>query len=151
MVHSRRSDLSLGLMGHSQEVNCLDSKNGLIISGSRDQTARIWTLTSSSPLATIPMFDRVWSVAISPTQRNYEEEVETVTMAQVTKVVESSMQSRNMEWWGFVLQWNLLHALETVLGDPANLRAMARIDVPSWWSWTNLATFAGSGITSCYQ
>ncbi|MEQ2305867.1 hypothetical protein AMECASPLE_002354 [Ameca splendens] len=69
MVHSRRSDLSLGLMGHSQEVNCLDSKNGLIVSGSRDQTARIWTLTSSSPLATIPMFDRVWSVAISPTQR----------------------------------------------------------------------------------
>uniref|UniRef100_A0A3Q2Q6R0 F-box and WD repeat domain containing 4 n=1 Tax=Fundulus heteroclitus TaxID=8078 RepID=A0A3Q2Q6R0_FUNHE len=71
MVHSRRSHMSLGLTGHSQEVNCLDSKNGLIISGSRDQTARMWTLTSNSPLATIPMFDRVWSVAISPTQSSF--------------------------------------------------------------------------------
>uniref|UniRef100_A0A3B3VP21 F-box and WD repeat domain containing 4 n=1 Tax=Poecilia latipinna TaxID=48699 RepID=A0A3B3VP21_9TELE len=71
LVHSRRRNLSLGLMGHSQEVNCLDSKNGLIISGSRDRTARMWTLTSSSPLGTIPMFDRVWSVAISPTQSSF--------------------------------------------------------------------------------
>lgn len=31
------------LSGHNQEVNCLDSKDGLIISGSRDQTARVST------------------------------------------------------------------------------------------------------------
>ncbi|XP_072247723.1 F-box/WD repeat-containing protein 4 isoform X3 [Leuresthes tenuis] len=71
LVHSRRSDLPLGLSGHSQEVNCLDSKDGLIISGSRDRTARIWTLTSSFPRATIPMFDRVWSVAINPTLSSF--------------------------------------------------------------------------------
>ncbi|XP_013860504.1 F-box/WD repeat-containing protein 4 [Austrofundulus limnaeus] len=71
LVHSRRSDVSWGLAGHSQEVNCLDSKNGLIVSGSRDRTVGIWTLTSSSPRATIAMFDRVWSVAISPTLSSF--------------------------------------------------------------------------------
>ncbi|KAM4591528.1 F-box/WD repeat-containing protein 4 isoform 1-T1 [Odontesthes bonariensis] len=71
LVHSRRSDLPLRLSGHTQEVNCLDSKDGLIISGSRDRTTRIWTLNSSFPRATIPMFDRVWSVAISPTLSSF--------------------------------------------------------------------------------
>lgn len=33
----------LELSGHNQEVNCLDSKNGLIISGSRDRTTRVRT------------------------------------------------------------------------------------------------------------
>ncbi|CAG6018132.1 unnamed protein product [Menidia menidia] len=69
MVHNRRRNLPFRLSGHCQEVNCLDSKDRIIISGSRDRTARIWTLTSSSPMATIPMFDRVWSVAINPTLR----------------------------------------------------------------------------------
>ncbi|XP_038124461.1 F-box/WD repeat-containing protein 4 [Cyprinodon tularosa] len=71
VVHNRRNRMSLQLIGHSQEVNCLDTKDGLIISGSRDRTARMWTLTSSSPLATISMIDRVWSVAISPTQSSF--------------------------------------------------------------------------------
>ncbi|KAM6916548.1 F-box/WD repeat-containing protein 4 isoform 3-T3 [Xenentodon cancila] len=71
LIHSRGSDVTLGFIGHSQEVNCLDSKDELIISGSRDRTARIWTLTSRSPRATIPMFDRVWSVAISPTGSSF--------------------------------------------------------------------------------
>ncbi|XP_076598932.1 F-box/WD repeat-containing protein 4 [Chaetodon auriga] len=71
LVHSRRSDVSMELSGHDQEVNCLDSKDGLIISGSRDRTTRIWTLTSSCPRHTIPMFDRVWSVAISPTLSSF--------------------------------------------------------------------------------
>ncbi|XP_041644757.1 F-box/WD repeat-containing protein 4 [Cheilinus undulatus] len=66
LVHSRKSDTSMELSGHNQEVNCLDSKDGLIISGSRDRTARIWTLTSSCTRNIIPMYDRVWSVAISP-------------------------------------------------------------------------------------
>ncbi|XP_054456244.1 F-box/WD repeat-containing protein 4 [Anoplopoma fimbria] len=71
LVHSRRRDMSVELSGHNQEVNCLDSKDGLIISGSRDRTTRIWTLTSSCPRDTIPMYDRVWSVAISPTLRSF--------------------------------------------------------------------------------
>ncbi|XP_078016782.1 F-box/WD repeat-containing protein 4 isoform X3 [Epinephelus lanceolatus] len=71
LVHSRRSDMLVELSGHNQEVNCLDSKDRLIISGSRDRTARIWTLTSSCPRDTIPMYDRVWSVAISPTLRSF--------------------------------------------------------------------------------
>uniref|UniRef100_A0A3Q4AZC2 F-box domain-containing protein n=1 Tax=Mola mola TaxID=94237 RepID=A0A3Q4AZC2_MOLML len=68
LVHSRGRGrgMSMELSGHNQEVNCLDSKNGLIISGSRDQTTRIWTLSSTCPRDTIPMYDRVWSVAISP-------------------------------------------------------------------------------------
>ncbi|XP_008294382.1 F-box/WD repeat-containing protein 4 [Stegastes partitus] len=71
LVHSRRNHVSLELLGHNQEVNCLDSKDGLIVSGSRDRTARIWTLTSRSPRDTIPMYDRVWSVAISPTLSSF--------------------------------------------------------------------------------
>ncbi|XP_069580514.1 F-box/WD repeat-containing protein 4 isoform X1 [Brachyistius frenatus] len=71
LVHSRRSDASVELLGHDQEVNCLDCKDGLVISGSRDRTARIWTLTSTSPRDTIPMYDRVWSVAISPTLSSF--------------------------------------------------------------------------------
>lgn len=67
LVHSRNRDMSVELSGHNQEVNCLDSKDGLIISGSRDRTARIWTLSSSCSNNVIPMYDRVWSVAISPT------------------------------------------------------------------------------------
>ncbi|CAJ1066566.1 F-box/WD repeat-containing protein 4 [Xyrichtys novacula] len=71
LVHSRRSDMSMELSGHNQEVNCLDSKDGLIVSGSRDRTARIWTLTSSCTRHIIPMYDRVWSVAISPTLSSF--------------------------------------------------------------------------------
>lgn len=44
LVHSRTSDESVALSGHNQEVNCLDSKDGLIISGSRDRTTRVRTL-----------------------------------------------------------------------------------------------------------
>ncbi|KAK5853463.1 hypothetical protein PBY51_014612 [Eleginops maclovinus] len=69
LVHSRGRDTFVELSGHNQEVNCLDAKEGLIVSGSRDRTARIWTLSSSCPRDTIHMSDRVWSVAISPTLR----------------------------------------------------------------------------------
>ncbi|CAB1426268.1 unnamed protein product [Pleuronectes platessa] len=71
LAHSRTTDWLVELSGHKQEVNCLDSKDGLIISGSRDQTTRIWTLTSNNPRDTIPMYDRVWSVAISPTLSSF--------------------------------------------------------------------------------
>ncbi|XP_061546799.1 F-box/WD repeat-containing protein 4 isoform X2 [Phycodurus eques] len=69
MVHGRRSESPMKLFGHNQEVNCIDSKNELIISGSRDQTTQIWTLTSSCRRAVIPLYDRVWSVAINPALR----------------------------------------------------------------------------------
>ncbi|KAF7656774.1 hypothetical protein LDENG_00036180 [Lucifuga dentata] len=71
LVHSRRSDVSVELAGHNQEVTCLDSRDGLIISGSRDRTARIWTLASNCPRDTIPLYDRVWSVAINPTLSSF--------------------------------------------------------------------------------
>uniref|UniRef100_A0A665T2Z7 F-box domain-containing protein n=1 Tax=Echeneis naucrates TaxID=173247 RepID=A0A665T2Z7_ECHNA len=71
LVHSRTSNESVELSGHNQEVNCVDSKDGLIISGSRDRTARIWNLTSSCPRDTIHMFDRVWSVAVSPSLSSF--------------------------------------------------------------------------------
>ncbi|KAM8852536.1 F-box/WD repeat-containing protein 4 [Synchiropus picturatus] len=66
LAHSRSSRVSLEFSGHSQEVNCLDSRGGLMVSGSRDQTAQIWMLDSTYPRGTITMYDRVWSVAISP-------------------------------------------------------------------------------------
>ncbi|XP_041065567.1 F-box/WD repeat-containing protein 4 isoform X2 [Carcharodon carcharias] len=55
---------------HDQEVNCIDSRGHVIVSGSRDKTARIWSLCShqlGECLHTIRTDDRVWSVAINPT------------------------------------------------------------------------------------
>ncbi|KAM9809924.1 F-box/WD repeat-containing protein 4 isoform X3 [Syngnathus typhle] len=71
VVHNRRSESPRKLFGHNQEVNCIDSKNQLIISGSRDQTTKIWTLASSCPRDSIPLYDRVWSVAINPTLSSF--------------------------------------------------------------------------------
>ncbi|XP_078079153.1 F-box/WD repeat-containing protein 4 isoform X2 [Mustelus asterias] len=54
---------------HEQEVNCIDSRGHVIVSGSRDKTARIWSLHSNrlgECLHTIRTEDRVWSVAINP-------------------------------------------------------------------------------------
>ncbi|KAI2657856.1 F-box/WD repeat-containing protein 4 [Labeo rohita] len=48
IVHDRGSDYSVEYYGHNQEVNCIDCKGGVIC------------------LHTIPTYDRVWSVAISP-------------------------------------------------------------------------------------
>ncbi|XP_072413333.1 F-box/WD repeat-containing protein 4 isoform X1 [Chiloscyllium punctatum] len=55
---------------HDQEVNCIDSRGHVIVSGSRDKTARIWSLCSNrlgECLHKIRTEDRVWSVAINPT------------------------------------------------------------------------------------
>ncbi|XP_043568860.1 F-box/WD repeat-containing protein 4 isoform X4 [Chiloscyllium plagiosum] len=55
---------------HNQEVNCIDSRGHVIVSGSRDKTARIWSLCSNrlgECLHKIRTEDRVWSVAINPT------------------------------------------------------------------------------------
>ncbi|KAJ3610749.1 hypothetical protein NHX12_022840 [Muraenolepis orangiensis] len=66
LVHNRRGQGCAELLGHHQEVNCLDAREGLIVSGSRDHTARIWTSSSTGPRDTVSLGDRVWSVAISP-------------------------------------------------------------------------------------
>lgn len=71
VVHSRRSGTQTMLPGHSQEINCLDSRDELIISGSRDKTVKVWTLTSSSPKDTIATYDRVWSIAINPSVSSF--------------------------------------------------------------------------------
>ncbi|XP_056903897.1 F-box/WD repeat-containing protein 4 [Takifugu flavidus] len=71
LVYNRGNYKSVELSGHKQEVNCLDTKNGLIISGSRDQTTRIWTLASTYPRETLHMNDRVWSVAINPSLNSF--------------------------------------------------------------------------------
>ncbi|XP_051937088.1 F-box/WD repeat-containing protein 4 [Hippocampus zosterae] len=71
LVHNRRSDSTVKLFGHNQEVNCIDSRNELIVSGSRDQTTKIWTLASSCPRDLIPLHDRVWSVVINPTLSSF--------------------------------------------------------------------------------
>ncbi|KAJ8402737.1 hypothetical protein AAFF_G00364090 [Aldrovandia affinis] len=74
ILHNRRNSSSMECSGHKQEVNCIDSKGGVIVSGSRDRTARIWALSSNrlgECLHTIQTFDRVWSVAINPSQSSF--------------------------------------------------------------------------------
>ncbi|MBN3297189.1 FBXW4 protein, partial [Amia calva] len=74
ILHQRRSSFSVEFSAHNQEVNCIDSKGGIIVSGSRDRTARVWSLSSNrlgECLHTIPTLDRVWSVAISPSQSSF--------------------------------------------------------------------------------
>ncbi|XP_066535035.1 F-box/WD repeat-containing protein 4 [Hoplias malabaricus] len=69
IIHDRKSDYSVEYYGHNQEVNCIACKGDLIISGSRDRTAKLWALTPNQLgkcLHTIHTYDRVWSVAISP-------------------------------------------------------------------------------------
>lgn len=69
IVHCKNRDYSVEYYGHNQEVNCIDCRGDLIVSGSRDRTAKVWSLNSDQLdkcLHTIPTYDRVWSVAISP-------------------------------------------------------------------------------------
>ncbi|XP_063817953.1 F-box/WD repeat-containing protein 4 isoform X2 [Pseudophryne corroboree] len=68
-VHKVHSSASIQFTAHEQDVNCVDCHGGIIVSGSRDRTARVWSLSSSRNgqcLHTIQTDDRVWSVAISP-------------------------------------------------------------------------------------
>uniref|UniRef100_A0A8C8CW33 F-box domain-containing protein n=1 Tax=Oncorhynchus tshawytscha TaxID=74940 RepID=A0A8C8CW33_ONCTS len=62
LVHHRRNGFSVEYSGHKQEVNCPGCIGGLMVCGSRDRKARIWTLSSNCPGGTIPMNDKVWSV-----------------------------------------------------------------------------------------
>nr|XP_025044782.1 F-box/WD repeat-containing protein 4 [Pelodiscus sinensis] len=60
---------SIKFSAHEQEVNCVDCQGGIIVSGSRDRTAKVWSLASGRAghcLHTVQTEDRVWSIAISP-------------------------------------------------------------------------------------
>ncbi|XP_075830337.1 F-box/WD repeat-containing protein 4 isoform X2 [Microtus pennsylvanicus] len=68
-VHKLHSTFTVKYSAHEQEVNCVDCKGGIIVSGSRDKTAKVWPLASGrlgQCLHTIQTEDRVWSIAISP-------------------------------------------------------------------------------------
>uniref|UniRef100_G1RXY2 F-box/WD repeat-containing protein 4 n=2 Tax=Nomascus leucogenys TaxID=61853 RepID=G1RXY2_NOMLE len=68
-VHKIHSTFTVKYSAHEQEVNCVDCKGGIIVSGSRDRTAKVWPLASGrlgQCLHTIQTEDRVWSIAISP-------------------------------------------------------------------------------------
>lgn len=41
IVHYKNQDYSVRYYGHNQEVNCIDSRGELIVSGSRDKTAKV--------------------------------------------------------------------------------------------------------------
>ncbi|XP_064125482.1 F-box/WD repeat-containing protein 4 isoform X3 [Loxodonta africana] len=68
-VHKIHSTFTVKYSAHEQEVNCVDCKGGIIVSGSRDRTAKVWPFASGrlgQCLHTIQTEDRVWSIAISP-------------------------------------------------------------------------------------
>ncbi|XP_053439021.1 F-box/WD repeat-containing protein 4 isoform X1 [Nycticebus coucang] len=68
-IHKIHSTFTVKYSAHEQEVNCVDCKEGIIVSGSRDKTAKVWPLASGQLgqcLHTIQTEDRVWSIAISP-------------------------------------------------------------------------------------
>ncbi|CAO2585693.1 F-box/WD repeat-containing protein 4 [Lemmus lemmus] len=74
-VHKLHSTFTVKYSAHEQEVNCVDCKGGIIVSGSRDRTAKVWPLASGrlgQCLHTIQTEDRVWSIAISPLLRPEE-------------------------------------------------------------------------------
>ncbi|XP_028937123.1 F-box/WD repeat-containing protein 4 [Ornithorhynchus anatinus] len=68
-LHKLNGSFSIKFSAHEQEVNCVDCQGAVIVSGSRDRTAKVWSLSSSTLgqcLHTIQTEDRVWSIAISP-------------------------------------------------------------------------------------
>ncbi|XP_019357688.1 PREDICTED: F-box/WD repeat-containing protein 4 [Gavialis gangeticus] len=69
ILHEMHGSYSVKFLAHEQEVNCVDFRGGIIVSGSRDRTAKVWSLSPSRAgqcLHTIQTEDRVWSIAISP-------------------------------------------------------------------------------------
>lgn len=56
-VHKIHSTFTVKYAAHEQEVNCVDCKGGIIVSGSRDRTAKVrWSL----PYTVIPSVYREW-------------------------------------------------------------------------------------------
>ncbi|KAJ7325125.1 hypothetical protein JRQ81_018145 [Phrynocephalus forsythii] len=73
-VHKLNGSFSFKFLGHEQEVNCVDCQGGIVVSGSRDRTAKIWTLSpgrAGQCLHTVQTEDRVWSTAISPLSSSF--------------------------------------------------------------------------------
>ncbi|XP_042315470.1 F-box/WD repeat-containing protein 4 isoform X2 [Sceloporus undulatus] len=69
ILHKLNGSFSFKFLGHEQEVNCVDCQGSIVVSGSRDRTAKVWSLSPSRAgqcLHTIQTEDRVWSIAISP-------------------------------------------------------------------------------------
>ncbi|NXX02870.1 FBXW4 protein, partial [Larus smithsonianus] len=69
VLHKIHGSYSVKFSAHEQEVNCVDFQSGLIVSGSRDRTAKVWSLSAGRVgqcLHTVQTEDRVWSIAISP-------------------------------------------------------------------------------------
>ncbi|KAK2530569.1 Fbxw4 [Columba guinea] len=83
VLHKIHGSYSVKFSAHEQEVNCVDFQGGLIVSGSRDRTAKVssdipaaagaaaevWSLSTGRVgqcLHTMQTEDRVWSIAISP-------------------------------------------------------------------------------------
>ncbi|OXB67334.1 hypothetical protein ASZ78_010892 [Callipepla squamata] len=72
VLHKIHGSYSVKFSAHEQEVNCVDFQGGLIVSGSRDRTAKVWSLSTGRVgqcLHTVQTEDRVWSIAISPLLR----------------------------------------------------------------------------------
>ncbi|RMC11465.1 hypothetical protein DUI87_11584 [Hirundo rustica rustica] len=73
VLHKIHGSYSVKFSAHEQEVNCVDFQGGLIVSGSRDRTAKVWSLSTGRVgqcLHTVQTEDRVWSIAISPLLRD---------------------------------------------------------------------------------
>ncbi|NP_001091296.1 F-box and WD repeat domain containing 4 L homeolog precursor [Xenopus laevis] len=73
-IHKVHSAFSIHFTAHDQDVNCVDCHRGIIVSGSRDRTAKVWSISPSRAghcLHTIQTDDRVWSVAINPTLSSF--------------------------------------------------------------------------------
>ncbi len=59
---------------HSGDIQAVDFFHGNIISGSRDATVKLWSISSENQpncLKTIPTEDRVWSLAANPDGTNF--------------------------------------------------------------------------------
>ncbi|RXM27406.1 F-box/WD repeat-containing protein 4 [Acipenser ruthenus] len=60
ILHQKQGSFSMEYSTHNQEVKCIDSKGGVIVSSSKDKIARLWSLSSTRQgecLHTIPTLD----------------------------------------------------------------------------------------------
>uniref|UniRef100_A0A8C7KZI3 F-box and WD repeat domain containing 4 n=1 Tax=Oncorhynchus kisutch TaxID=8019 RepID=A0A8C7KZI3_ONCKI len=102
LVHHRRNGFSVEYSGHKQEVNCPGCIGGLMVCGSRDRTARIWTLSSNCPRGTIPMNDKVWSVLLCCLGSESQREAGVVDI-----VYESPFQQLTCGYEAYIRSWDL--------------------------------------------
>lgn len=53
------------LSGHTGLVRCLDSKRGILASGSNDGTVKLWRWSDTCIVRSIDFHDRVWTLSFS--------------------------------------------------------------------------------------